>query len=186
MNGGRKLSFAQAVRRCFGKYVTFSGRASRPEYWWFFLFVFVGGMLATLLDARLFPGTVEVSTTPADGDAELAANASGPVATVFSVATFLPLLAAGWRRMHDSGRSGLHLVYPLIVMIGTATFAAFGMGLAEGAGDPGSAIALITSFILFIALCVLIVSPLMVLWWLARPTQPGTNRYGPDPREVTP
>lgn len=35
------MDFGTAVRTClFEKYATFSGRASRPEYWWFVLFVF--------------------------------------------------------------------------------------------------------------------------------------------------
>ncbi|MDJ0995353.1 MAG: DUF805 domain-containing protein [Dinoroseobacter sp.] len=179
------MSFTQSIRTCFSKYVTFSGRASRPEYWYFFLFVFVGGMLATLLDVRLFPGSVEVVETAEDEHAGNNAVSSGPLSLLFSLVTFLPLLAAGWRRMHDSGRSGLHLVYPLIVMIGTATFAAFGLGLAESFGETGTLLSAITAVILFFALLVLIVSPLLVLWWLSRPTQAGVNQYGPDPHGGT-
>lgn len=33
-----KLSFTEAVRQVFNKYVTFKGRARRSEYWWFILF----------------------------------------------------------------------------------------------------------------------------------------------------
>ena len=32
------MNFGQAISTCFSKYVTFTGRASRPEFWWFFLF----------------------------------------------------------------------------------------------------------------------------------------------------
>jgi uncharacterized membrane protein YhaH (DUF805 family) len=28
------MSFGTAVKTCFSKYATFSGRARRPEYWW--------------------------------------------------------------------------------------------------------------------------------------------------------
>jgi uncharacterized membrane protein YhaH (DUF805 family) len=177
------VSFVQAIRTCFAKYVTFSGRATRPEYWFFFLFVFLGGVVATALDTSLFPAHTDVQLEATETTVAFEAeDTTGPVAAAFSLVTFVPLMAAGWRRMHDSGRSGLHLVYPLIVMIGTATFAAFGIGLAEGMGTAGSAIGIVTAVIMFVALAVLIISPLLVLWWLCRPTQPGTNQYGPDPR----
>ena len=57
------MSFTDAIRTCLRKYVTFSGRASRPEYWWFILFLFLGGMVASVLDGMLF-GTVSVETAP--------------------------------------------------------------------------------------------------------------------------
>lgn len=180
------MTFTQAIRTCFSKYVTFSGRASRPEYWYFFLFVFVGGMIATVLDMRLFPGSVDMVEIADEDRGGERAQTSGPIALVFSLVIFLPLTAVGWRRMHDSGRSGLHLVYPLIVMIGTATFSAFGMGLAESFGEPGTLLSAITAIVLFCTLAVLIVSPLLVLWWLGRPTEAGANRFGPDPRGAMP
>ena len=35
------MSFADSVRTCFSKYVTFSGRARRSEFWWFYLFTVI-------------------------------------------------------------------------------------------------------------------------------------------------
>ena len=34
-------SFGGAIRACFNKYATFSGRANRSEYWYFYLFTFL-------------------------------------------------------------------------------------------------------------------------------------------------
>lgn len=31
------MGFLEAIKTCFGKYATFSGRARRSEYWWFAL-----------------------------------------------------------------------------------------------------------------------------------------------------
>ena len=31
------MSFSESIRTCFNKYIDFDGRASRSEYWWFFL-----------------------------------------------------------------------------------------------------------------------------------------------------
>ena len=39
------MTFGQSIKTCFSKYVTFSGRASRSEYWWFALFCFIIGCI---------------------------------------------------------------------------------------------------------------------------------------------
>ncbi len=96
--------------------------------------------------------------------------------------TALPLFAAGWRRMHDSGRSGVYLLYPLIVMLGITTFLGFLAGF--GPFSPGTfqeAAAGVGMVVLICALLVLAVSPLIVVWWLARPSEAGDNLYGPPP-----
>ena len=43
------MSFGEAVKTCFKKYVTFSGRARRSEYWWFALLNIILGVCSTLL-----------------------------------------------------------------------------------------------------------------------------------------
>ena len=32
------MGFTESIRTCLSKYFTFSGRAARPEFWWFVLF----------------------------------------------------------------------------------------------------------------------------------------------------
>ena len=32
------MGFSQAIASCMGKYANFQGRATRGEYWWFYLF----------------------------------------------------------------------------------------------------------------------------------------------------
>src|SRR5206468_1804872 len=48
------MGFGEAVATCFSKYVTFSGRARRPEYWYWVLFGVGVGIVATILDAIVF------------------------------------------------------------------------------------------------------------------------------------
>ncbi len=173
------MTFKSAIRTCLRKYVTFSGRASRPEYWWFVLFVFLGGASAWIVDGLLFG--FEVSGT---GDTA-SVETNGPITGLFLLAMFLPLITAGWRRMHDSGRSGLYLFYPVIVIIGISSFfgAAHGFApLLSGELPTGdNYMALLLGF----SLIVLLLSPLIVIFWLSRPSQPGSNRYGPHPSEVS-
>ena len=44
------MNFQQAVQSGFSNYVNFRGRASRSEFWWFQLFLLLGGVVAALLD----------------------------------------------------------------------------------------------------------------------------------------
>lgn len=170
------MSFTDAIKTCFRKYVTFSGRATRPEYWYFILFVFLGSIVTSILDAGLF-GSAAIETSP--GMVEYRSN--GPLATIFGLGTLLPSISAGWRRMHDTGKSGLFLLYPMIVMIGMGSFAGL-MGLG---GDIGSApLTGITAIVLGLSVVVFLISPFLVLWWLTRPSQPVSNPYGPNPHEV--
>lgn len=173
------MGFADAVKTCFAKYFTFSGRASRPEYWWFVLFVFLGGIAASLLDA-LFFNSVTVRTDPDS----VSVQDNGPLGALFALATFIPGLSAGWRRMHDSGRSGLFLLYPLIVLFGIGMYANVIDGFGQSTGGAFDLLGGVTGLAMVVALIVLVVSPLLVLWWLTRPSQPGPNVYGPNPHEV--
>ena len=47
------MTFSQSISTCFNKYATFSGRASRSEYWWFYLFNCLVTTAAMILDMAL-------------------------------------------------------------------------------------------------------------------------------------
>ena len=47
------MSFQDAVKICFSKYVDFNGRARRSEFWWWVLFTFLLGIVASIIDAIL-------------------------------------------------------------------------------------------------------------------------------------
>lgn len=178
------MSFTEAVQGCFSKYVTFSGRASRPEYWFFFLFIVIWNAIAGFIDWQFFTSVV---TTETEGTTTVTATSSQPVQSIVALVVFLPHLAVAWRRMHDSGRSGLYALFPILLMIGTALVLVFGIGIADIFSSGGSMDLLFTRLTLLIlipALIVGLVSPLLVLWWLTRPSQPGNNKYGPNPHEV--
>ena len=74
------MDFVQAVKSCLTQYATFSGRAPRSEYWWFFLFQLLVMVAASMI-----------------GDV---------VYGLASLALLLPALAVGTRRLHDIGRTG--------------------------------------------------------------------------------
>jgi uncharacterized membrane protein YhaH (DUF805 family) len=83
------MGFTEAISSGFSKYVTFSGRASRSEYWYWALFATIVGIVAVVIDIVVFP----------DMDIR-------PVNTIVSLALFLPGLAVAIRRLHDIDRTG--------------------------------------------------------------------------------
>ena len=85
----RLVAFPEAVRRGLRQYASFSGRATRAEYWWFALFV-IGVVLGVLMMELLVAGQDAV------------AFVTGAVFVVL----WIPSLAASVRRLHDTGRSG--------------------------------------------------------------------------------
>ena len=101
--GAPGRSLLGAAGACLRKYFSFSGRASRSEYWKFTLFCLLAGMVAGIIDAAYFgAGTSALRT--------------GPVGGAFGLFVVLPSLAVTWRRMHDVNRSGWWLIgiYPVI------------------------------------------------------------------------
>jgi len=86
------MSFMEAVKTCLSKYVTFSGRASRSEFWWFYLFTIIVSVIASIVDGAM--GTVYIGM-------------------IANLALILPTISAGVRRMHDTNRSGWWILVPL-------------------------------------------------------------------------
>jgi uncharacterized membrane protein YhaH (DUF805 family) len=74
------MTFIDAIGVCFKKYAVFNGCASRPEFWWWVLFT----VIVTLVFQRV----------------------SYSLSFAFSLATLLPNITVGVRRLHDTNRSG--------------------------------------------------------------------------------
>ena len=83
------MNFTQAVQSGFNKYVIFSGRAPRSEYWYWALFSFIVQIVANMLDMAMGMGLI-----------------SG----LLSLALLLPSIAVGVRRLHDIDRTGWWLL----------------------------------------------------------------------------
>jgi uncharacterized membrane protein YhaH (DUF805 family) len=100
------MDFGQAIKTCLNKYVTFSGRAQRSEYWYFFLFTILVNVAASVLDSAMF------------GDM--------PVLYLIStLALILPSIAAGVRRLHDTDKSGWWLLLSFIPVVGIIVLIVF-------------------------------------------------------------
>ena len=101
------MSFGQAVSSVLlYKYATFSGRARRSEYWWWYLFVTLVFVVAQILDRAV--GLTYSDTT----------LYGGWIATIAAIVFLIPNLAVAVRRLHDTGRTGWWLLIGLIPVIG--------------------------------------------------------------------
>ncbi|KQP01748.1 DUF805 domain-containing protein [Leifsonia sp. Leaf264] len=114
-------SFGQAVSRYWSKYATFSGRASRSEFWWSYLFI---GAISTVLYILLLIGLVSggVTTDAVTGVTTPNPSAFAIIMTivyiVWGLAIIIPTLAISWRRLHDTNRSGGFWFIGLIPFVG--------------------------------------------------------------------
>jgi uncharacterized membrane protein YhaH (DUF805 family) len=104
------MGFGQAVRTCFGKYADFSGRAARPEFWWFFLFSTLVSLVATI---PLLIGLLAASENGAGtGVLTVLIIVWTIIVVLLSIGLIIPLLAVGARRLHDYGQTAwLLLLY---------------------------------------------------------------------------
>jgi uncharacterized membrane protein YhaH (DUF805 family) len=153
------VGFLAAVRTCFSKYVTFSGRARRPEYWWFVLAGALFGLVATLLDVLLGTGTTD----------------GGLFASLVSLGLLFPTLAVTWRRLHDVDKPGWFVFIGLLAILPmlAATLVVMRQGEPGGMLVPGLfGLGGLVAAGAWIYLLVLLVS---------RGTA-GPNRFGPEPQ----
>jgi uncharacterized membrane protein YhaH (DUF805 family) len=103
------MNFGQAIVSGLRNGVRFSGRATRSEYWYFYLFTFLASIAGEILD-NVIGGITHGSLTLFN--------------PLVSLALFIPGLAVEVRRLHDVDRSGwwllmyftiIGIIYPLLV-----------------------------------------------------------------------
>ena len=87
------MNFTTAVQTCLKKYVDFSGRASRSEYWYFALAYFIVMLITGMISETL--------------------------SSILALGVMLPSLAVATRRLHDIGKSGW---WQLIALTGIGIF----------------------------------------------------------------
>jgi uncharacterized membrane protein YhaH (DUF805 family) len=94
---GAVMSLKDSVVYCLTNYFKFSGRGSRPEFWWFMLACTIAGLIAAGIDTL-------------DGREILD--------PIVSLGTIIPTVAAAARRLHDTDRSGKWQLIGIIPLIG--------------------------------------------------------------------
>ena len=166
------MTLTESIKTCFQKYIDFSGRASRSEFWWFVLFTFVASVALSVMG--------------------LAEPLLIFLQWIFSLLVLLPSLAVMARRLHDTNRTAwwllLHLVSGLGVALGLI-FVIVALGFAYGGhlnmwgGGGEDYDGLITGLVIgaIISLVVGVGCAITLLVFFVLPGTVGPNRYGPDP-----
>ena len=100
------MTFGESVSTCFKKYFVMQGRASKSEFWWFQL-IWVVSYLSILIFKN-------------------------EAVTFFSLGIIIiiaiPLFKVGIRRLHDTNKSGLYVLWSLLPFIGGVVVLAFMIG----------------------------------------------------------
>jgi uncharacterized membrane protein YhaH (DUF805 family) len=171
------MGAGDSIKMCLRNLLEFSSRAAHSEFWWFASAVLICTVTLFWWDAY-FP-----------------INQNGHIQDrgiwkVIPLASLL-LSSVGVRRCHDTGRSGAYFLIPLacsaMLVVGIASqYISFNWGETTGGshsvfswtGVQSTALLLLSMFIipcLWIALAIVALLP----------SQPGSNKYGPNPTEVS-
>ncbi|MFZ9267631.1 MAG: DUF805 domain-containing protein [Candidatus Limnocylindrus sp.] len=142
-----------AVKTVYSKYATFSGRASRAEYWYFILFTIISGAALSVIDDTL--------------------------ASAFSIANFVPNIAVAVRRLHDTNRSGklviaLTLVGIALLFIIVVSFAVGLSGAISGVSDAATG----GSIGFFVGIALFVVLAIYWIYLMSKRGDEGPNRFG--------
>lgn len=106
------MTFQEAVKTCLSKYTTFSGRASRSEYWFFYLATLIVMLVASILDRAL--GLDFKMANPLTGLEQSVGY--GWLYVLAGLGFLLPSLAVSVRRLHDTNRSGWWFLLVLTII----------------------------------------------------------------------
>ncbi len=95
------MTFTESIKKCLSKdyYFNFNGRARRSEYWYFYLFTVIVGVVCSAISSVL--------------------------GYIVGILLLLPSLGVGARRLHDTTRSAWNLLWCLLPVIGTIILIVF-------------------------------------------------------------
>ena len=99
------VELGTAIKLGFQRYIDFTGRSARAEFWWWLLFLVVANIALSVADKL-------TSNFPTFGPI------GGELRGLFILATLIPSFAVGVRRLHDINRTGWWLLLCLALVIG--------------------------------------------------------------------
>ncbi|MDE6066565.1 MAG: DUF805 domain-containing protein, partial [Duncaniella sp.] len=90
------ITFIDAVKRFYANYTNFNGCATRAEYWYPVLYMFIVYLVCLCLG-----------------------KFGGVILGLFCLANIIPGISVSIRRMHDIGKSGWWILISLIPIVGS-------------------------------------------------------------------
>jgi len=174
----------EAIKTCFRKYFKFSGRASRSEFWWFFLLSsFVFFTLFWLFNALAI---YEPAMWPF-------------LLLMPSLFFIVPFFSCLFRRLHDLGITTL-LPFALVLLMPISIFLTARYGFisktyfrldVSGENDElfvsdvkTDLFSTSINILPILSTTIVILLIVFIFAFSIRPSQSGSNKYGPNPNEV--
>jgi uncharacterized membrane protein YhaH (DUF805 family) len=148
------MNMRDAIVTCFSKYADFSGRARRSEYWFWVLFNLIVGFVANMISSLLGSLTLYL---------------------IVIVALLIPSISVTVRRLHDIGKSGWYYLLPAVPFV-AMFFLLFTYFVTYDASNS------IFYIIGLFEIAALVLTIIFIIW-MAKDSQPGMNKYGPNPKE---
>ena len=146
------IDFVNACKRFFVKYSVFSGRASRGEFWWAFLMIFLINLAISIISSgSTFVGRI--------------------LSLLVTIGLFIPNLAVSIRRLHDTNMSGFWILLPFVSeLVGSVPLIFAIVAIADG--HPESSLSL-----LGLGVLIVIAGTVAGIILLARPSDPRGARF---------
>jgi uncharacterized membrane protein YhaH (DUF805 family) len=162
------MGFGQAITHVLRNYVNFRGRATRSEFWWFTLLVFL------VYIALFIMSSVGIATSADPQLWGVLAQVGSTGTLVWFLATIIPVSALWFRRLHDSNKSGWW--YVLTLMSGFSGFVFLALSALQ------NQVTFTIGMVLGLAsgLC-----GIVLLIFALLPSTSGPNRYGEGSTSVS-
>ena len=118
------MSFPDAIKSVFSQYATFSGRARRSEFWFWYLFLVIVAAVEGILLGIVGSASLDTATGTFGAGYYVVVS----LVSIVWLALLLPTLAVMVRRLHDQDKSGffwfmtfIPLAGPIIMIVFYAT-----------------------------------------------------------------
>lgn len=185
------ISIFPAILRGFKKYFSFGGRATRKEFWCFFIFIFaIAFCLATLA------GGFTTSPQLDDPSNVKSLISFTNISILWNCFVLIPFLSCYTRRMHDIGKSalaplaflptfGIYAAIAYLFSIFTSNLKEAGwfkLTMLRMAGAEPEKIYQIQEIVQNIFIAIVVIFILYIIFLLLKDSQIGDNEYGNDPK----
>ena len=166
-------NLGEAIVRFFKKYAVFKGRASRSEFWWWFLTYTVVTFVLRLVFRTLRNLT----------DSGVIATVGDSFSSIWGLVVLVPTIALGVRRLHDINMRGTVLAIIYAVQAAAGIFFAIGLILIIGSSlsfrslEAGNSVSIGGVVLLILGVLAFIASGVFYFVLMARDSNPEGARF---------
>ena len=155
------MKFGQAITHVLRNSLNFRGRATRSEFWWFSLLMFL------VYVALFIMSSVGIATSEDPQLWGLLAQVGSTGTMVWFLVTIIPVSAVWFRRLHDSNKSGWWYVFTIMTGFGGFVFVALSALQNEVAFTVGMVLEVASG-----------IGGIVLLIFALLPSTTGPNRFG--------